>query len=156
MNSKIWNRRIEIFSNFIEQITRGIGGLEYHGEKIGSNIFLLNFIKNQKRCKMKDIYEFLDVNPSAATRRVEKLVKLKLLSRKASKKDRRVVLLELTPNGENLYSKFIQNRQLSMKTFQNLVEPSAADIFFKVLDKLVEIGPPYMHLEANEIKKQTE
>ncbi len=140
-------RRIEVFSRFIQQITRGVEGLEYQGKRIGSNVFLLSYIKTHEGCQMKDVSNYLDVNPSSATRRVEKLVKTNLITRKVSTDDRRSVLLELTSEGENLYSQFIQNRQMSLKSFKEMFKPEEVETFFRVLEQMVDMVSKHLTLD---------
>ena len=96
---------IEIFTSFIERFTQGIESIQYKGNTIGTSIFLLNFLGKHPKCTMSDVKKFLRMIPSAATRRIEKLVNFGLVKRIQDKEDRRLVRLELTKEGSELYQK---------------------------------------------------
>ncbi|MFX0012788.1 MAG: MarR family transcriptional regulator, partial [Candidatus Hermodarchaeota archaeon] len=74
-------RYLEILNRFIENITQGAENLTYKGKEIGTGIFLINFIGRKEACYMRDIVKYLDVLPSTATRRINKLVKNGLVKR---------------------------------------------------------------------------
>ncbi len=126
---------IEIFTSFIEQFTQGIEALEYDGKKISTGIFLINYIGKHPQCSMSDIIEFLKLIPSAATRRIDKLVDLGLVKRVSDSKDRRVVKLKLTNKGYDLYQKFVQRRLMGVKMMEHEFKPEQIKVFFKVLER---------------------
>ena len=141
------DKKIIIFSKFIEQITQGVEGFTYEGKNIGSNIFLLNHIKSQNGCSMKDVIQFLKVIPSAATRRVEKLIQLNLITRSIPQEDRRSINLNITDEGEKLILRFIENRKLGLNFFIESFNPTEIEVFFSVLERMVQIGPRNFTLE---------
>ncbi len=63
----------------------------------------------------KELAMELDISPSTATRKVEKLVKLNLVSREIPGTNRRSVSLKLTDTGYKFYSDF-QKHKKNFKT----------------------------------------
>ena len=132
-------RFLEIFSKFIEQFTQGIENFTYNGKDVGSGIFLISFIGTREECYMKDIIQYLNVIPSTATRRVDKLENLGLITRSTSDEDRRLIKIKLSEEGEDLSTAFLQSKligfDLMMKEFgeQNLT------LFFNILEKMMLI-----------------
>ncbi len=130
---------MEIFTSFIERFTQGIEAFQYQGKHIGTGIFLLNFIGKHPNCSMSDVKEFLKLIPSAATRRIEKLVNLGFVDRNNDEDDRRLVKLILTEEGRGLYQKFLQNRLFGMQMMKKEFSQEDLAIFFKVLERSIEL-----------------
>lgn len=130
---------IEIFTSFVERFTQGMEAFEYKGKQIGTGIFLLNYIGKHPNCSMSEIVEFLKLIPSAATRRIEKLVNFSLVIRTNDEKDRRIVKLNLSEEGIELYENFFKRRLFAMETMKKVVDPNDLKIFFKVLKTGLEL-----------------
>ncbi|TFG02711.1 MAG: MarR family transcriptional regulator [Promethearchaeota archaeon] len=130
---------IEIFTTFVERFTQGIEALEYKGKPVGTGIFLLNYIGKHPNCSMSEIIKFLNLIPSAATRRVDKLVKIGLVNRTNDEEDRRIVNLNLSKEGIELYKNFFKRRLFAMEMMKKVVDPKDLKIFFKVLKAGLEL-----------------
>lgn len=103
----------------------------------GPQVFLLRFIKEQGSCKITQLAEKMDVKPSAITVMIDRLVHSNLVVRIQDPHDRRVVLVELTEQGDkeldqakemikqimaNYFSKINQNELANfIHTFEKLV-----------------------------------
>jgi len=95
---------IQLFTMVAMGLTKQVVDFNYQGMKIGRLIFIINYIGYKKECSMKDVIDYLNIKPSTATRQVDKLVdKLKLVERKESISDRRLVILQLTKLGNDIY-----------------------------------------------------
>ncbi|WP_407571925.1 MarR family winged helix-turn-helix transcriptional regulator [Deinococcus altitudinis] len=57
-------------------------------------------------CNMGDVSEQLGIPLSNATRVIEQMVQRKLLERRSSAEDRRIILIQVTPSGEQVYHAF--------------------------------------------------
>lgn len=132
---------IEIFTTFIESFTQGMEAFQYGEKHIGTSIFLLNFIGKHPKCTMSDVKNFLRMIPSAATRRIDKLVNFGFVERIQDEKDRRLVRLALTNEGSDLYKKFLQSRLFGMEMMKNELEQEDLKIFFKVLKHFNDLDP---------------
>ncbi len=130
-------RFIEIFSRFIQQFTQGIENFTYKGKDVGSGIFLISFIGSREDCFMKDIIQYLNVIPSTATRRVDKLEKLGLIIRSNSDDDRRLIRITLSDEGKELHSAFLQRKLMGVDLMMKEFEESELNIFFKILEKIM-------------------
>ncbi|MBD3190982.1 MAG: MarR family transcriptional regulator [Candidatus Heimdallarchaeota archaeon] len=76
----------------------------YKGMEIGRLIFCIHYIGFKNKCSMTDLADFLSLKPSTATRQLDKLVDdYQLVKRTVSSEDRRVVELELTKLGREVY-----------------------------------------------------
>lgn len=130
---------IEIFTTFIERFTQGMEAFEYKGKQIGTGIFLINYIGKHPNCSMSEIVEFLKLIPSAATRRIDKLANFGLVIRTNDEKDRRIVNLNLSEEGIELYHKFFKRRLFAMEMMKKVVDPNDLKTFFKVLKTGLEL-----------------
>lgn len=130
---------IEIFTTFIERFTQGMEAFEYKGKQIGTGIFLINFIGKHPNCSMSEIVEFLKLIPSAATRRIDKLVNFGLVIRTNDENDRRIVNLDLSEEGIVLYKNFFKRRLVAMEMMKDVVDPNDLKTFFKVLKTGLEL-----------------
>jgi len=132
---------IEVFTSFIERFTQGLEAIQYKGKNIGTKIFLLNFIGKHPQCSMSDVKKFLSIIPSAATRRIDKLVNFGLVKRIQDKEDRRLVRLDLTNEGIDLYKKFFQRRLSGLEIMKHKLKQEELATFFKVLKHFNDIEP---------------
>ncbi|MFX1274680.1 MAG: MarR family winged helix-turn-helix transcriptional regulator [Promethearchaeota archaeon] len=130
---------IEIFTTFVERFTQGMEAFEYNGKQIGTGIFLLNYIGKHPNCSMSEIVEFLKLIPSAATRRIDKLVNFGLVNRTNDEKDRRIVNLNLSEEGFELYKNFFKRRLFAMEMMKKVVDPNDLKTFFKILKMGLEL-----------------
>lgn len=95
--------------------------------KLGASfleIQLIQFVVQNRQQKMKDVAENFYIKLSTLTTIIDKAEKNKLLKRVASKDDRRVVYLEATKRGEDIYNKYIEATQ---DIAQRLAHNSADD-----------------------------
>lgn len=101
----------------------------YHGKKGG--------------CNVSDIGENLGVTNAAASQSIDKLVKMKLVSRLENPKDRRNKQLLLTESGEQILSESMRSSQIWLKDLQENLTPEEAARITQALtllaDKLQEI-----------------
>jgi DNA-binding MarR family transcriptional regulator len=134
---------IELFTSFIERFTHGIESFEYQGNHIGTGIFILNYIGKHPNCSMSDIKHFLQLIPSAVTRRIDKLVNSGLVYRINDENDRRLVKLILTKDGKDLYQNFLQSRIFGMQMMKREFSHEELTVFFKILKRIVEIRPKF-------------
>ena len=130
---------IEIFTTFVERFTQGIEAFEYKGKQVGTGIFLLNYIGKHPNCSMSEIIKFLNLIPSAATRRIDKLVNFGLVIRINDDTDRRTVNLYLSEEGIELYHEFFKRRLFAMEKMKKELDPNDIKTFFKVLKRFLEL-----------------
>ncbi|MBX7242924.1 MAG: MarR family winged helix-turn-helix transcriptional regulator [Bacteroidia bacterium] len=69
---------------------------------------LIQFVLKSGHLKMKDVADNFFIKLSTLTTIIDKAESHKLLKRVPSKEDRRVVFLEVTKKGEDIYNKYVE------------------------------------------------
>jgi len=82
---------------------------------------ILEYLYDRKDCIMSDIAELLLVSMSAATGLADRMIKNGLLKRSHNAKDRRTVIIALTPKGRQMAKSFLSvHRRMIRKVFQKI------------------------------------
>lgn len=85
-----------------------------------------------------DIAADLAVEPSTATRMCDRLVRKELVSRRHSAQDRRTVVIELTPDGEDLVRTVMHRRRLEFERLATAVPAEQHEAVISALGVLIE------------------
>lgn len=107
--------------------------------KVGElEVEIIGYLIEHEQKKMKEVGEYFKIKLSTLTSTIDKLEKGKLVKRKNSKEDRRVIFIRPTPKGQTLLED-LRNSTLSV-TDQVLNESSAKekDVLLKGLHRLLE------------------
>lgn len=105
----------------------------------------LFFISNRGSTSLGKLAAALKVTPTNTTGIVDRLLERKLITRKESPDDRRVLVLRTTARGEALVNELRQKRKERMtELFSHLTEEEAKTVLqsLKILAKAIEIGEP--------------
>ena len=95
----------------------------FRGDVTFPQYIVLDLLDSEKALKMKDIARALSISLPAATKQVDRLVKLKLVQRTYDKKDRRLVYVSLTLSGKKIVGQTRQARKKMIEqVFGNLTE----------------------------------
>lgn len=129
----------EVISKFLARLTFGIENLKIDHQKIGNGLVLINFIGSRQECNMRDVSEFLDIPPSSATRKIDKLVKFGLVLREIDPTDRRHVKVSLTSKGKKIFTEFLQDRFSFLKTIESAFTEGELAVLIKMIQKLMEL-----------------
>jgi len=70
-----------------------------------SHMVIVQLLSRKKSCKMTDVAKILGVTKSAVTGFSDRLIKMQIIKRSRSRKDRRIVNVALTPKGKALAKK---------------------------------------------------
>src|SRR5690606_8083500 len=73
----------------------------------------LRSLYNRAPCTLGELSEQIGIDLGATSRLVERLIKKKLASRKASPEDRRYITLDLSPAGKKLIPKLAREADLN-------------------------------------------
>ena len=98
---------------------------------------VLGFVRERGEASMKDIAGFLCVSPPSATALVDGVAAAGLLARRQDSKDRRSVLLRLTPKGERLLVVGTRKAQAVMAGMLGRLDASEQDRLIALLEKLL-------------------
>ena len=100
---------------------------------------VLGYIKENKKLSMKKVASFLSVTPPSATSLINRLVKTGVLMRFFDEKDRRTVLLSLTPKGEVALNREFKKVSAQMqKTLMKLNSKEQKNLI-EIFQKLREV-----------------
>lgn len=103
-----------------------------------SQTVIVQLLSRKKYCKMTDIAKMLDVTKSAVTGFSDRLIKMQIIKRFRSRKDRRIVNVTLTPKGKALAKK-LDNFRLKViaKLFSSLNRKERAQ-YLHILQKITK------------------
>lgn len=104
----------------------------------GSQRLVLRTLVNQGPCQVSEVAGALGVTLSAATGLVDRLVKAKLVTRDRDQKDRRVVWVKVTADGEEAVKAAEARRRAALSS---LVGHLPAEELAKLCDILERIEP---------------
>jgi DNA-binding MarR family transcriptional regulator len=88
-------------------------------------------------CRMSEFADAMRVDPSTATRAVDRLQRLGLVARSVDPGDRRVVVARATARGERLMHAVIARRDLGLERLLDPFDPSERQQFAEYLERLV-------------------
>ena len=92
--------------------------------------------------KMKDIGKRFNVKLSTLTSIIDKIERSRLVKRVNSKTDRRVVFLEVTSKGKEMYGDYSNHIQVIAQLLKNTMPENQFQTFLTGLDKVSELVAP--------------
>lgn len=98
----------------------------------------LRSLYNRAPCTLGELSEQIGTDISTASRLVDRLIKKKLASRKASPEDRRSINLELSPSGKNLIPKLAREADLNDSHFFDSLNKEDKGHLLRILQGLVK------------------
>jgi len=102
---------------------------------------LIRFVTKNSKQKMKDIAKYFNIKLSTLTSVIDKAEKQRIIKRVNSKEDRRVVYIETTRKGKNIYNKYLEYlRGVAQKMKENLEEDNFS-VFVGGFERLFEVQP---------------
>lgn len=99
-------------------------------------MLFLKYLEDRKTCTPSDIARRYGITLGAVTGFVNRLHKLGLITRTHSEEDRRVVLIELTPQGIEALNAFEQEREKRFRQICEKLDDRLAAKFKDVLEQL--------------------
>lgn len=124
-------------ANFLPTFISGTELEFFAGSNItNSQLITLMNIFYFKRCTMGQLAESHRVTMPTVTGLIDRLVKLKLVKRSVSEKDRRRVYIELTGKGKNLIYDFQAVVRQKWEKVLDVLAPNEINNFQKIVEKL--------------------
>ena len=121
--AEVLQRRV---ASLLHAVDRGLTGTLAPYDLIPVELDLLRFCRDRGECTATQMTSVLPTDPSRISRLVHRLVQMGLLIRRRLTNDRRVVMLSLTPEGEELVQRM---DALVQKFYEGLTEGvSEADL----------------------------
>lgn len=131
---------IEVLTAYFKRITTELRKFTFQGKEIGLDIFIIDFLGKNPKSSMKNLSVFLDVIPSTATKRIDRLVDFGFVERKNSDEDRRIVELYLSPDGNELYKYFLQKRLAVMGEIKKHFKEEELNSYIIIIERLINLG----------------
>lgn len=103
-------------------------------------VFMLHFIQQEERCNVSTIASKVEVSPSAATIMLDRLEQQGFVNRVRDGDDRRVVLTELTAEGEHMLDEVLQARQRIVEQCLSGLHPEELESLVTGLEILASIS----------------
>lgn len=85
----------------------GVGGSAIEPSQMDA----LDFLMNNENCRMSDLAENLRIDPSTATRAVQRMINVGLIERVPDKTDGRAVNIVVTERGQRIHSQVSERRK---------------------------------------------
>jgi len=98
----------------------------------------LRIIRGHRGILMKDLAGQLYISPPSATSLVDELVKKRLAARSYDKKDRRLILISLTPKGKKGLEKSLKGKMEWIQNKIKLLTSKEQQNLLRILEKLAE------------------
>jgi len=96
----------------------------------------LILLKNEGDIPMKNIADNFKVKMSTATSLIDRLISAKLVSRKQDCKDRRIVRISLTKEGETLIDEAMRQRRKKINYVLSYLSSEDKKTFFRILQSI--------------------
>lgn len=116
---------------FAEQITK----YSFKNTLLGKDAFIVDYIGTRRDCTQKELIQALYLSKSGASRRVNKLINLKLVTRIKREDDNRWENLQLTEMGTELYNNFREHRKGFLDLLTDELDNDEKQVFTQVLLK---------------------
>ena len=92
--------------------------------------------------KMKEIGDHFQIKLSTLTSIIDKIERNRLVKRVNSRHDRRVVFLEASPKGKQVYEDYSNHIQLIASMMQNSLSPQQFNALLEGMDRLADFVSP--------------
>ncbi|MCL6547448.1 MAG: MarR family transcriptional regulator [Alicyclobacillus sp.] len=110
-------------------------------------LFMLYFVRQERRCSVSKLAEKMEVSPSAITVMLDRLENHGLVKRTRDQADRRVVVVELTEAGEQRLDQVLQARRRIVRHCLSHVGSGELEPFLRTLEALASTAQA-MDLQA--------
>ncbi|GIO30680.1 MULTISPECIES: MarR family winged helix-turn-helix transcriptional regulator [Paenibacillus] len=102
----------------------------------GPQMYMLHYIHRERQCKLTQVAEMLEVKPSAVTVMVDRLEKAGYVVRANDPADRRAILVEVTPLGEEVLARAVRKRDEIVEEHLARLTPDERRLVTELVEKL--------------------
>jgi DNA-binding MarR family transcriptional regulator len=103
-----------------------------------TQFYVLIYLCKQRSCKISELAEYMGVKPSAVTFMIDRLEQNNFVVREHDKKDRRVVNISLSNEGEEKLKTVINARKAIAEQFLSYLSEEELAQFASIAEKLAE------------------
>ncbi|MBH5317688.1 MarR family transcriptional regulator [Paenibacillus sp. GSMTC-2017] len=130
------------FQSSISQLSRVFGSeiiKQMDGQITGTQLYMLYYIREFKRCRLTELVERMEVKPSAVTVMIDRLEKSDFVKRVSDMNDRRVILVELTDTGHDILRRAQAIREDIVGSYMKKLSTEEAQLVTDILEKMVRV-----------------
>lgn len=120
---------------FVSKMNEKRNGLLSEHGIVESDIEVLRFLDTHEIKKMKDLGDLFGLKFSTLTSTVDRLENNRLVKRKPSKDDRRVVFVSIAPRGRTLLTELVKLYTNISQDMANTMTPTQIDVLMDVFGK---------------------
>lgn len=135
------NEQFEAFEEVMSRFQHIIK--QHHQEKdfgfTTSQMFILRYLMQSPDAKASDIARASGLSPGAVTQVCDELVKEGLVERTRSVDDRRVVHIQITDSGKDVFDRFREARRARMRAILLKMGQEDAREFVRIFNRVVDI-----------------
>ncbi|MCR2802805.1 MarR family winged helix-turn-helix transcriptional regulator [Paenibacillus soyae] len=128
------------FQRSVTQLNRLFASMimdRLNSQVTGTQMYMLHYIRESGKCRLTELADKLEVKPSAVTVMIDRLEKAEFVKRTNDPADRRVILVELTGEGERILNQAHEMREQIIGSYLNKLDADEAAIATDVLEKMV-------------------
>lgn len=104
-----------------------------------SELTSLRYINEARECIVSDVTRLLGVVPTTTTSLINRLEQKKLVSRKRTDRNRRIVLVSLTKAGKNVVREFEKEEDARSEKLLSYLTEQEQDVYIKIIEKLASM-----------------
>lgn len=101
------------------------------------DVEIIRYLDEEDQKKMKEVGEFFRIKLSTLTSTIDKLEKGKLVKRKNSKEDRRVIYIHPTAKGRNLLSELDEPGKITVSNLISSFKANEVEFILKAMENMV-------------------
>lgn len=142
MDNKIIEELIDRYVSVSFKVTKKAESLikfQLGDDLTTDQLYILRYIHQTGECTSSELADAFDVNKSAITAIINRLVNRGLILRTRDENDRRVVYLTLTPEGTELHQKTQEKVHLLVESFITQFDETEITNFMNTYEKLAMI-----------------
>jgi len=132
------DRVMELFPQLARSIARYENNYLTRGVITPPQVWVLRRLTQQRECTMCALADFMKMGLSSVTGMVDRLVNQKLVNRRRTEKDRRIVFVDITAKGRKILKEIMeQHRNTTLNLFESLTSEERS-VYLGILEKLVK------------------
>ena len=148
-SDRAWDEIGDRLIDAIRQIRRNVRINRLHTETLYTvedviltpvQVYALEVITARATWRMNELSAELDVDPSTATRTVDPLVSLGLVTRNPDESNRRYVVVSITRKGKEMTTVLAERRQALMRQLLSPMAPENRVILTELLEQYVQLA----------------
>jgi DNA-binding MarR family transcriptional regulator len=126
---KLIHRFMIVQNRFLQKSAAGLSN---------SELRIISFIGDSKRCIMREISDHLMIPKNNLTAIMNKLVRKEVVARERTEEDRRLVYVSLTEKGQELYQQIISSYLDLSQGILSPLEPEEQELVLTTLKKITD------------------